>query len=192
MVTLIRTILSGNAAVGGGVQTFAFSDPVDDLAAAALVNAVDTFWSAVAANLTFDITLSVEANPSRYAASNGVLQEVFTAAAPGPVTGSVSTDPVARSTQYLIRWATADIVDGRVIKGRTYVPACPASQIRDDGTVEPALIAIIDALGEDLITDSGGLLSVWHRPIAGAGGSEHLVTGVSGWNEWAVLRGRRD
>lgn len=199
MVTLVLTEISGSVVTGGGLCTLAFEDPVDDTACETLLTTVGSFWTGMASAVTTVTTFTVLPNPSRYAAADGSLQEVFTADAPAAVTGTASGDSVAKSSMVLIRWVTADIVDNRVVKGRTYIPGALSTMITSNGGVESALRTDVLNAAEALIAGTGGTLSVWHRPKSNgasppvySGGSSHLVTSASVWDQFAVLRSRRD
>jgi len=192
MVTLVLTSITGTGVVGGGLSTLAFEDPVDDAAAEALLAVVGTFWSGVASAVNSGITFTVQPNPSRFAAATGALQEVFDAAAPAAVPGLAAGTAVPRASMALIRWGTADIVNNRVVKGRTFIPGTPVANVTTTGQLSAAGITDLDNAAEGLISGSGGVLSVWHRPVGGAGGSSHLVTVASVWDSFAVLRSRRD
>jgi len=192
MVTLVLTEITGNSVEGGGLTTMAFEDPIDDSACEALLTVVGTFWSGIASAVITGVSFQVQPNPSRYAAADGSLQEVFDADAPAAVAGTRTGEPVAKATMALIRWNTADIVNNRVVKGRTYIPGSESSQISPTGGVDAAHRTDINNAAAALIAGSGGTLSVWHRPVEGAGGSSHLVTSSSVWDQWAVLRSRRD
>lgn len=192
MVTLFTTAISGPNVTGGGVCTLAFTDPVDDSAAENISDGVKQFWTDCASTLDNGVTFTVESNPRRYAAATGELQQIFSVAEQAPVSGSLSSSGVPRAAQALIRWSTADIVNGRAVKGRTFIPGLVSSTITDTGQLSQGAMDDLDAAAEAMITGSGGTLSVWHRPVDGAGGSEHLVTSASVWSQFAVLTSRRD
>lgn len=192
MVTLIRTVIGGAAVTGGGVCTLAVSDPDDDSQAQAYLDNVEAFWTETAVALDSNVTFQVEGNPARYAASTGELQQIFSADGSGVITGGVSGQAVPRAAQALIRWHTADIVNGRSVRGRTFVPGIPASQLTDAGGLASDFVTQLRGEAEELLADTGGSLVVWHRPVNGAGGSEHLVTSASVWDQFAMLTSRRD
>lgn len=192
MVTLILTSITGTGVVGGGLATLAFEDPIDDAAAEDRLTDVGAFWTAIASAVNNAITFTVLPNPARYAAADGSLQEVFDAAAPAAVPGTAAGTAVPRAAMALIRWGTADIVNNRVVKGRTYIPGTPVANVTTTGQLSAAGQTDLDNAAEGLISASGGTLSIWHRPVGGVGGSSHLVTTASVWDSFAVLRSRRD
>lgn len=192
MVTLIRSVFSGAVVTGGGVSTLAFLDPVDDNEADLLLGYVRTFWDAIKDNLDEDVTITVQPNPARYAAATGELQQIFSTSAPTSVTGTATGNSAPRVAQALLRWRTSDIVNGRFVKGRTFIPGIGTALVTDAGGLSSVAITDITLAANALVQTSGSVVAVWHRPVNGAGGSEHIVTSVSVWDQFAVLRSRRD
>lgn len=192
MVTLLRTIIGGAAVTGGGISTLAFFDPGGDEEAQDMVGYVTDFWTSLAAGLDSNVTFEVEGNPRRYAAGTGALQEVFDASGSSVITGGVSGQACPRASQALIRWNTSDISGGRQVKGKTFIPGVPAAALTDAGGLSADVVTQFTTAASTLIDASGSLLVVWHRPVDGAGGSEHRVTNASVWDQLAMLTSRRD
>jgi hypothetical protein len=192
MVTQIRTTIGGQAVVGGGVSTFHITDLADQSLVQTAVQHVIDFWTEIAVGLTNDVTFQVQAGTSRYAAATGELQQIYSTTGSGVITGGVNTATIPRAAQGLIRWATDDIVAGRQIRGRTFLPGIPATQVTDTGLLSSAAITQYGGEANELLTALAAVLVIWHRPVAGAGGSEHAVTSASVWDNLAVLTSRRD
>lgn len=104
-------------------------------------------------------------------------------------TGSAGTTPVANAAQGLIRWLTPDIVAGRRIRGRSFVPGM-SDNVNANGQVNATGTGDLQSCGGVLITSAVGF-GIWHRPQSGTGGSFHEATAAVAWNEFAVQRGRR-
>lgn len=97
---------------------------------------------------------------------------------------------VPNAAQALLRFNTDDVVNGRRVKGRINIPGCSTGIINYQGEIQPDPQGWAnDAIAEfcDALTDFG----IWHRPVNGAGGSFHVATSGSIWNEMAVQRRRR-
>lgn len=103
--------------------------------------------------------------------------------------GNNATEPVADATQLLYQWHTGAIVNGRFVRGRTFIPGLTSS-IMVNGNVNPGNVTSFETLGTTFVNDSA-LFGIWHRPISGSGGSFHNATSCSVWAELAVLRRRR-
>lgn len=192
MVTLVKAAFSGPVVTGGGVGTLAFEDPVDDDAAVFLAATVTTFWASIAEDLDEDVEVQVLANIAQYTESTGTLERVWATPAGAPAVGGVSGSSVARASQALIRWRTDEIVGGRVLQGRTFIPGVPATALTDAGGLSALYQEAFKESADALIDDTGGVLEIWHRPQNGGGGSVGLVTAASVWDQLAVLRSRRD
>lgn len=106
-----------------------------------------------------------------------------------PVTGSSSGQPVADSSQVLLRWATGQIVNGRFVQGRTFLPGLGVGNL-NSGNVAPAVVTAMSTAAQAFALSTAGF-GVWHRPKDDALGDHFLLQGGSCWNEVAVQRGRR-
>lgn len=193
MVTEIVTVITGAAVTGGGQSTLYFEDAGSDSQVEVYMDAVDDFWNTLCTNwLDDDVTFQVQGASRRLAASNGELQQIYSFDDRPQRTGSSGGNSVPRIAQALIRWRTNEIINGRLLRGRNFIPGIPSTALTDTGLLSPVLTAGITAAGEQLIVDVDTFLQVWHRPVNGAGGSAHTVTGVSTWEQFAMLHGRRD
>lgn len=116
----------------------------------------------------------------------------------GIIIGAVVTDAVVgageaggemlpSSTQVLVKWRTGVYSGGREIRGRTFVPALDVF-MNDEGSVEA--VARGD-LSDELATWLGGLAfppRIWSRTH----GDSAVVAAAEVWEQFAVLRSRRD
>jgi hypothetical protein len=120
---------------------------------------------------------------------SGEIQQIFTGTGATSV-GAVAGDILPASSQLLIRMLTDSYVGGRRIRGRMFVP----SQAEANSTVgKPtgALTAGVAVFAEDLRAAAAAAIHgwvVWSRK----NGTAPPVTAVSVWDQWAVLRSRRD
>ena len=193
MVVQVVTEITGAAVSGGGQCTIAFSDPESDPTLDEYLDAVDAFWLTLTTNwLDDDVSFTVKGEVNRFAAANGELQQIFSHSDRPTRTGAGGGNSTPRIAQALLRWRTDDIVNGRLVKGRNFIPGIPSTGLTDTGLLQPVIHAGIADAGQQIIDDSGALVVVWHRPVNGAGGSEHRVTGASCWEQFAMLHGRRD
>lgn len=193
MVLEVVTTITGSAVTGGGQSTMYFEDADADAEIELCLDAVDTFWDTLTLNwLDDDVTFQVMGTVKELVDSTGVLQNIHVFDDRDPHTGSSGGNSVPRIAQALIRWRTDDIINGRLLRGRNFIPGIPSTALTDTGLLSPVLTAGITAAGEQILSDTNSLLDVWHRPKNGAGGSRHLVTGVSTWEQFAMLHGRRD
>jgi hypothetical protein len=184
---------------GPGLSTFHFLEsggsPGDAQAS------VEAFWTALLTVIDNAIQISPTQEVVVFEDTTGEAQS-FTTVAGATKTGSDVNAALPPATQGLIRWATAGVVNGRRVQGRTFVPGPTESYSSTSGRVEAGYLT---AMANAIIALIGGANSVpvvWSRPVtadpgadppvAGRAGSSHVITGGSGWGDWAVLRGRRD
>lgn len=94
----------------------------------------------------------------------------------------------AGNVGYCLEWGTADFIDGRRLKGRTFmVPAVGCFDT--DGTIESSAVQNLAGAATSFI--AGAMINVvWHRPVNGAGGSSSEINSVVVRDRAAILRSR--
>jgi hypothetical protein len=100
--------------------------------------------------------------------------------------GESSGVPVSQATMVLVRWRTGEFVAGREIRGRTFIPGIAGAAVTSGGELASANAIVFQNAADDLIANSG--LGVWSPK----NGQIEVATSASIWNEFAVLRSRRD
>lgn len=106
-------------------------------------------------------------------------------------TGGPGSSTMAAPSGACINWLTTEVVNGRRLRGRTFLVPLGVGSYQNDGTLLPAALADIQDAAVDLFTACD--LVVWHRPTT-PGGSDGLsaeVVGVRVSDRAAVLRSRR-
>jgi hypothetical protein len=121
--------------------------------------------------------------------ATGALTGAWTEATSRTGTGGVSGEPVPDAVQVLFQWHTGEIVNGRFLRGRTFIPGLAAANVVN-GNLSAGIVTLFEGYGDTLIA-TADQLAVWHRPVAGAGGSAEAVSDCTVWPELAVLRRRR-
>lgn len=101
-------------------------------------------------------------------------------------TGNVNTAPVPQAAQALFRWRTGFYSGGREVRGRTFVPGLALANSSASGELASATVATLQTAGTTLLADSG--FGIWSPARA----TFQVATACSVWNEFAVMRGRRD
>lgn len=119
----------------------------------------------------------------------GTLTGVWTDTTPFAGTGGTIGQSNPDAAQLLIRWNTQAIVDGRFLKGRTFIPGVSTTSVTD-GNVSATTLAGLQTAVNTFVGAFNGF-GVWHRPTAGAGGSFATAQTGSIWSEYAILRRRR-
>lgn len=150
-----------------------------------------SFFSALTTWLPTSVHISFPAAGDSYNDVTGALTGSWTASTNADVVGG-SLDSYAAPAGACVTWNTAGIVNGRRVRGRTFIVPVARNGYDTDGTLAAALVNALDTAAANLVTASAGGLLVWHRPVSGSGGSAHPVTGHRVRDKIAVLRSRRD
>jgi len=122
----------------------------------------------------------------------------------GPVTSPAaavgsSVSSYSAPSGVSVQWHTTGIVEGRRVKGRTYL--VPWTALQADGTPSAASLATLSTSLATYLAASAGNMKIWQRPRAASAGPP-VVTARAG-SSWpvdgsqvgdfmSVLRSRRD
>lgn len=130
--------------------------------------------------------------------ATGTLTGSWNSATPHAGGGENAGQPVANSTQALVRFQTGTIRDGRLVRGRVFIPGVSVAGMTG-GELSSANVSILGAAFTTLFDN--GQFGVWSRPrpanpsatppVTARDGLFVLATGATGWNEMAVQRRRR-
>lgn len=93
----------------------------------------------------------------------------------------------------VVTWNTAQVRNGRRVRGRTFLVPLGRTAYEADGTLAPGTISTISQAATELTGegfDSG--FCIFSRPSGGQGGGVYPVTGFRVPDMAAVLRSRRD
>ena len=104
--------------------------------------------------------------------------------------GANAGDVVPDASQILVRWNTSTIINSRFVRGRTFIPGASTAAV-DEGNLLAANVLAI-TVGAQALIASANAFGVWHRPVDGLGGDFSVATTTSVWDEFAVLRQRRN
>ena len=192
----VRSVWSGFPG-GPGVTTMYFLDT------ATAVDSVHTFFASIADRLPEDVDIQVESAGDVINDATGDLTGAWSTGAvtsiPGTASGSYSAPAGA-----VVDWLTATILDGRRLRGRTFIVPMSAGLYDGDGTPTTAMLDDLQAAATELITEQSSSFVLWHRPFAGSpavgsrparpahDGGHGFITTAHVPNFTAVLRSRRD
>jgi len=144
------------------------------------LQAIDIFW-------VNNLTATVQPDVRVVNVGTGQLEgvEVVTGAT---VPGVSTSDQTPRVAQALIQWRTAQVVNGRFLRGRTFLPGFNVGTTDDDGTMDGTIRAAVATEANAHVTRVGSDACVWSR-THGVAASIDLATV---WDEFAFMRSRRD
>lgn len=195
----VRSIWSGfSGAPGYTNMYFGTTDPLLAGATQACTD-VRAFWQACVSVFPDDVQINVEPNVQIVEDSTGLVEDELSTTATAAVNGT-SGAAYAAPCGASIEWRTSQFVNGRRVKGRSYLVPLVSTSYETDGTLIAAALTALQAAAAGLIAAPSQFV-VWHRPVeASAGpppveasaGSLHLVATAGVSDRVAVLRSRRD
>lgn len=104
------------------------------------------------------------------------------------VTGVGVATPQPHSNQILFRWRTNDYRNGRRVRGHTNYPVTFVDEVNSSGGLSAPVRTGWQGRLNTFLDGAGGAFRVWSR----AAGEHFEVTGSDVWDQFAVLRSRRD
>lgn len=153
---------------------------------------VRTFFDAITNRLPTGVSIQVEPEVASIDEASGNMTGIVAIDPVLPVSG-VGTGGFSGPSGAVVNWLTTEFINGRMVRGRTFLVPLAASSYEDDGTLTTNALTGLRTAATALIGDlSDAGLMVWRRPIGGAGGSANLVRSAQVPDLAAVLRSRRD
>lgn len=167
----VRAEWSGSGLVGSGVSTFMFLE-----SGTGLVAAVEAFFDALAGYIPNDVSITIPAAGDIVESTTGELVGAWSeGAVSGTTNGTfIGTYPRGVGTRFV--WETEGIVNGRRIKGSTFLVPFGASNFDDGGQLSAAASALLTGIGNDLIDAAGNTMVVWSRPRPDGDSGYSVVT----------------
>ena len=157
----------------------------DGVSAADQVAAVLAFVTSVAGTQNDALDIAVDGIVEIVDSTTGQVTGTDDTGAGGSVSGGNGTDLLPTSTQLLVQLRTGVYFGGRELRGRIFLPGF-GEDVNTDGRPASTLVSGMQAIVDTLVGDAN--LAVF-SPTKHEWASVH--TGVV-WDEWAVLRSRRD
>lgn len=156
-------------------------------AAQGLADSMRTFFDTIKTYIPQDVTISWDGLAQMFS-DNGQLIGEYSYTPPAQVVGA-NVQSYASPTGAVVNWLTNDFVNGRRVRGRTFLVPLGANAYATDGTLAPAAQTAIQTAAVSLVGAPSSLLIATGQPAAG---TLHEVTGASVPDRAAILRSRRD
>lgn len=166
-------------------STFHF-DPLSPGGVAGCLAAVGDFWEDFDAYLGPTMSCQVQNEVAVIDMDTNTQVDVEVGPTQLPFTFHGSGERVPYVLQGLIQWKTGTFINGRQLRGRTFIPGFGIGA-SEDGKVLGSVIAAGELAAETLATAEDVSLVVYsptHAQFA-------LVTDAEMWSDWAELRTRR-
>lgn len=149
------------------------------------------FWLACSSITPITVHTTVPGYGDTIEVETGLLQSVWSDGNPLIAQAGQESHAYPAGVGACINWMTDGIVNGRRVRGRTFVVPLDGTRYDTDGTIEPTALSILRTAASDLLTACGEHFVIYHRPVDGAGGSAHAVTDYSVADRVSTLRSRR-
>lgn len=154
--------------------------------------AVSDFFSGFYAFLPGPVSIAVQPTAEVVDETTGQTLSILDFSAPAAVVGGTA-DNYSAAVGAVVNWNTNDYVNGRRVRGRTFVVPLTSTAFDEEGDISSGALDSLRSAASGLVTATMDLpLAVWHRPANGSGGSSHVVTSATVPDLGAVLRSRRD
>lgn len=187
MAALIRHRTVWTGFVGGpGVTTLYWSD-----AAGPNLTAWNLFLDTIKSRFPTVVTWQSQSSGDRLDDSTGAIIGSWSGSVQAPITGT-SGGAYSAPSGAVVNWRTAGIVGGKRVRGRSFLVPLSGAQYDSDGTIVAAALTAMRTALTTFIGSAAADLRVWHRPVGGSGGSQHVVTNADIPDKSCVLRSRRD
>lgn len=149
-----------------------------------------TFFNAIKAFFPNAVTWDIPASGDVIDETTGLITGAWTAGTAASITATGGAVSYPAGTGGYVRWQTAGIVDGRRVRGRTFMCPLVIGGFDTTGTIAVATQTGIQTAATTLV--GSGKLLIWHRPPAGAAtGSTHAVIAATVPDKVSSLRTRR-
>jgi len=137
------------------------------LAAVDATASIKAFFTSVLGVFPAPLTWTVPSSGDTIDETTGTLVGAWTGAGGGSVAAG-NAGPHAAGTGTFVTWETAAVLDGRRLKGRTFL--CPLNNSSYDasGTILAATNTTLQTAANTLVAT--GNLRIWHRPQGGPNG----------------------
>jgi hypothetical protein len=200
MGNILRVVVNWTGLQGGnGFTNFHFEPVPEDSAITQAhvdqcVGKTETFltaWKPYRPPATFT---QVNAQISEIDENSGEIRAFWSAVTAAPAAGTSVGGSHSAVAGACINWSTANALNGRRVRGRTFMVPLGASGLDVNGTIDNTALTAMRAAANTLQTDGALVrLVVWHRPsVLGIDGGAYDVISSSISDKTAILTSRRD
>lgn len=174
-IARMRVTLTGSAVPGGGVATFYSSAP--DVAG--WPAAVKAFYTSIQSSTPGSLTVTVPSNGDTLDVATGDINGVWTATGGGSVVGAASSAYVM-GTGARVVWNTDGIVDGRRIKGSTFIVPLLDGSLAGDGQLDDTFRTSLTGWATTLIAAVPDDFLIYSRPMPAREGAHGTLPARDG------------
>lgn len=187
MTSILRVKTSWTGVSGAPFLSTHYFTRTDGDSAAYAADAVAAFWTGLAGQIDNDLDWNIEGDVAVINDATGQLTGVDTISGGNSGGGTDSGQACPPATQGLMRILTSTVVAGRVLRGRFFIPGVTENNSNEGVPSGDYLSAAASAFTAMMDSPSSEL-----RVYSPTHNTSAPVTAGSLWNQWAVLRSRRD
>jgi len=149
-----------------------------------------TFFNAIKSLFPNGLSWSILNSGDTIDDTTGTLNGGWTGSGGAVVASTAGTPAYASGVGAYVNWQTGAIVNGRRLKGRTFLTSISAAYYNTNGTISSTFLTTVDAAATALV--AGGIMRTWHRPPpGGSSGSSSVWTSATVPQQVTSLRSRR-
>lgn len=156
-----------------------------------VVDDIRAFFEAIKALLPSGLTISVPGNGDNLNDVTGQISGAWSVGVTPTVVTCTGVGAYAGNAGAVVHWLTGGTINGRRVRGRTFLVPLINTAYDTSGSISTAALATLQTAANGLVTGSGGDLVVWHRPTNFAGGSSFQWNGNRIPDLAVSLRSRR-
>lgn len=173
-----------------GIQTSTVMYWWDGVGVSTQRTRLNTFLTAINGFLTGDTLWTIATQGKVLNEQTGQMTGTWAEATPYSGAGSGTGEPVPDVAQILFRWGTNTVLNGRFVKGRSFIPGLAAENLLG-GNIAGAAVGPMTTAASNLAGASAGF-GVYHRPQNGTLGALVTINTADCASEMAVQRRRRN
>ncbi len=185
LIHRVRTIVTGVTGSPWYINTHwdaqADADPTPQ------VQAMTDFWGAIKSYLDNACVYRVQPDVPVIETTDDQIVAVLTTDG-SQTTGTGTTSALPYANQMLVRMQTGVYASGRQVRGRLIIPGPTATTSTVDGTISSSVRAAIDTAAAALTTSADESFRVYSK----RNGAAYPVSTASTWEQYSILRSRRD
>jgi hypothetical protein len=196
MATLrvIKCVWTGVSGLPGVNTFYATSDPSSP------TTPIRAFYDAIKAQLAPGVSIQVPSSGDTIEETTGEITGSWSVTPAPAVVVSGGSGVYAAPVGAVVNWHTDGIVNGRRVRGKTFLVPLDGDAFQSDGSLGVTALGVIRAAA-DALAAAADPISVWHRPtlaspgpppVYNADGEGFTVNAASVPDMAAVLRSRRD
>lgn len=142
------------------------------------VDAVRAFFNSCAGLLPSGLTINVPGSGDIIDSATGLITGAWTVTTTPATLSCSGAGAYAGNAGAVIHWLTADVSNGRRVRGRTFLVPLISTQFETNGSLTTTCISTITTAGNTLRTAAAGNMRIWSRPVD-AGTVYDRKTGVA-------------